>query len=186
MQKIFGAIQDLLETKDKVVVAIEGRSASGKTQVAEYIKSKIDCNVFCMDDFCLSDEQRKEKERGFANVDIPRFRHEVIGGLQKQTPFDYDKFNCKQNVYSKFVVTEQKPLNIVEGTYSCCNELCDCYDLKIFLQVDSVTQKLRLAEREPFENMEQWLSWEDDYFEKQDPEQTCDIVCTATSLLDNN
>ena len=129
MQKIFGAIQDLLETKDKVVVAIEGRSASGKTQVAEYIKSKIDCNVFCMDDFCLSDEQRKEKERGFANVDIPRFRHEVIGGLQKQTPFDYDKFNCKQNVYSKFVVTEQKPLNIVEGTYSCCNELCDCYEI---------------------------------------------------------
>lgn len=186
MQKIFGAIQDLLETKDKVVVAIEGRSASGKTQVAEYIKSKIDCNVFCMDDFCLSDEQRKEKERGFANVDIPRFRHEVIGGLQKQTPFDYDKFNCKQNVYSKFVVTEQKPLNIVEGSYSCCNELCDCYDLKIFLQVDSVTQKLRLAEREPFENMEQWLSWEDDYFEKQDPEQICDIVCTATNLLDNN
>ena len=186
VQKIFGAIQDLLEAKEKVIIAIEGRSASGKTQLATFIESKIDCNVFCMDDFCLTDEQRKEKERGFANLDVARFRHEVIGGLQKQTAFDYDKFNCKQNVYSKFVVTQQKPVNIIEGTYSCCNELRDYYDLKIFLKVDDVTQKIRLAEREPFENMQQWLSWEDDYFEKQNPEEVCDIICTSTLLFGND
>ena len=51
MQRIFSAIQSLLETKDNIIVAIEGRSASGKTQVAKFIQSKIDCNVFCMDDF---------------------------------------------------------------------------------------------------------------------------------------
>ena len=185
MQRIFSAIQSLLETKDKIIVAIEGRSASGKTQVAKFIQSKIDCNVFCMDDFCLSDEQRHEKERGFANVDVSRFRNEVIGGLKKQSSFDYDKFNCKQNVYSKFVVVEQKPVNIVEGTYSCCDQLRDCYDLKIFLKTDSITQNLHLAEREPFENMEQWLAWEDDYFKKQNPEEICDIICTSTNLLNN-
>ena len=87
---------------------------------------------------------------------------------------------------SKFVVTNQKPVNVIEGTYSCCNDLRDYYDLKIFLKVDGVTQNLRLAERQPFENMAQWLSWEDDYFEKQNPEEICDIVCTATSLLNNN
>ena len=172
MQKIFGKIQDLLEKKDKIIIAIEGRSASGKSRVADFIKSKIDCNVFCTDDFCLSDKQRENKDRGFANIDTSRFRNEVIANLQRDGSFDYDKFNCKRNVYSKYVVVEQSPVNIVEGVYSCCEQLRDHYDLKIFLQVDGITQKTRLAQAEPFERMDEFLAWEEDYFERQNPHRT--------------
>ena len=183
MRRIFGAIQDLLEKKDKIIVAIDGKSASGKTTLADFVHSKIDCNVFRMDDFCLTDEQRETKPYGCVNVDVARFYNEVVNNLQKDSPFDYDKFNFKENVYHKIVVVEQKPVNIVEGVYSCCDQLKDCYDLKIFLNIDDVEQKIRLANMDNFEQQQEFLEWEKTYFEKQSPQEDADIVCTSASLF---
>ena len=73
-------IDALLAEKDFVIVAIDGKCASGKTTLAAELAEIYDCNVFHMDDFFLRPEQRTQQrfaESG-GNVDYERFREEVL------------------------------------------------------------------------------------------------------------
>ena len=79
MEKILEAakhqINMLLEEKNFVIVAIDGKCTSGKTTLASQLAEIYDCNVFHMDDFFLRPEQRTPER--FAevggNVDYERF-----------------------------------------------------------------------------------------------------------------
>ena len=51
-------INMLLEEKNFVIVAIDGKCTSGKTTLASKLAELYDCNVFHMDDFFLRPEQR--------------------------------------------------------------------------------------------------------------------------------
>ena len=59
-------IDTLLEEKNFVIVAIDGKCTSGKTTLAGKLAELYDCNVFHMDDFFLRPEQRTPER--FAEV----------------------------------------------------------------------------------------------------------------------
>ena len=59
-------INMLLEEKNFVIVAIDGKCTSGKTTLASQLAEIYDCNVFHMDDFFLRPEQRTPER--FAEV----------------------------------------------------------------------------------------------------------------------
>ncbi|MDD2446187.1 MAG: uridine kinase, partial [Tissierellia bacterium] len=77
---VFKEIDLLMNSKDKVLVAIDGNSGAGKSTLSEILESIYSCNVFHMDHFFLRPEL-KTKERldeVGGNVDYVRFNDEII------------------------------------------------------------------------------------------------------------
>ena len=68
MDKIKQIIEEIESIKqDYIVIAIDGRCASGKTTLAEKLAQYFHANVFHMDDYFLRKEQRT-KERSLKKL----------------------------------------------------------------------------------------------------------------------
>ena len=174
MEKILEAakhqINMLLEEKNFVIVAIDGKCTSGKTTLASQLAEIYDCNVFHMDDFFLRPEQRTPER--FAevggNVDYERFHEEVLLPLKSGKAFSYRPFDCSTFTLAAPVTVAPKKLNVIEGTYSHHPYFGNPYDLKILLTVDEETQRKRILERPAFLHkrfFEEWIPMENRYFE---------------------
>ena len=163
-------INMLLEEKNFVIVAIDGKCTSGKTTLASQLAEIYDCNVFHMDDFFLRLEQRTPER--FAevggNVDYERFHEEVLLPLKSGKAFYYRPFDCSTFTLSAPVTVAPKKLNIIEGTYSHHPYFGNPYDSKLMLTVDEETQRQRVLERPAFLHkrfFEEWIPMENRYFE---------------------
>ena len=163
-------INMLLEKKNFVIVAIDGKCTSGKTTLASQLAEIYDCNVFHMDDFFLRPEQRTPER--FAevggNVDYERFHEEVLLPLKSGKAFSYRPFDCSTFTLAAPVTVIPKKLNIIEGTYSHHPYFGNPYDLKILLTVDEETQRQRILERPIFLHkrfFEEWIPMENQFFE---------------------
>ena len=175
-------IDKLLQTKEKIIIAIEGRSAAGKSSLASLLKDKYDCNLFHMDDFFLPAKEKTEerlKQPG-GNVDYIRFKEDVMDKLMEDQPFTYEIFDCKVQALTEKRTVIPKKLNIIEGAYSMHPILIENYDLKIFLDIDDDSQKERILLRngkdmyKKFVN--QWIPLEDEYIRKLGIKGKADIV----------
>lgn len=179
-QLVLSEIDRLRKKNDLIIVAIDGRCASGKTTLAEKINSSLLCNIFHMDDFFLRPEQRTQKryEEPGGNVDRERFYSEVLQPLSKGKPFEYRPFDCHTMTLSAPVSVTPKAVNIVEGTYSCHPELWDNYVLRIFLTVSPKEQLLRIERRNGADIAafkERWIPLEERYFSAYKTEENCDL-----------
>ena len=180
--ELYKSIDALLKEKEKVIVAVEGGSASGKTTLGKELKQHYECNVFHMDDFFLRPEQRtKERlvEIG-GNVDRERFYEEVVIPLSKGETVEYRRFDCSTFSLQPPVNIEPHRLTIVEGAYSTHPELGKYYDLAVFLDIDPELQKERILKRNGSEKAErffkEWIPMEQKYFEAFDIKEKCDIA----------
>ena len=165
-------IDRLLNRRESVVVAIDGKCTSGKTTLAAQLADAYDCNVFHMDDFFLRPEQRTPER--FAeiggNVDYERFAEEILTPLKTGEPFSYSPFDCSTFTLAQPVSVQPKKLTIIEGTYSHHPYFGDPYDLKILLTVTEDLQRQRVLERPAFLQsrfFESWIPMENRYFESR-------------------
>ncbi|MBQ2308773.1 MAG: hypothetical protein II373_04265, partial [Clostridia bacterium] len=71
---LFESIDRLCREKSRVVVAIEGGSASGKSTLAEMLSEIYGCSLIHMDDFFLRPEQRSEQRLSEIGGNIDRER----------------------------------------------------------------------------------------------------------------
>ena len=163
-------INMLLEEKNFVIVAIDGKCTSGKTTLASQLAEIYDCNVFHMDDFFLRPEQRTPER--FAevggNVDYERFHEEVMLPLKSGKAFSYRPFDCSTFTLAAPVTVAPKKLNVIEGTYSHHPYFGNPYDLKILLTVGEEIQRQRILERPAFLHkrfFEEWIPMENRYFD---------------------
>lgn len=174
MNEIYKMAAELLAKKDKIIIAIDGAYCSGKTYMADLIAKNIDCNVFHTKDFILPADEAGLRPNDVVGIDVPRFRAEVLEKLGVGGPFDYGKYDRDSGTYYKTVVTCQKPVNVVEGAYSLCEELDGYYDIKIFLKADGVTSAKRREEAGKY--FAEDIAREERYFEKQRPMDRADFV----------
>ncbi len=175
-------IDDLLKSKEKVIVAIEGNSAAGKSTLAYLISYVYDCNIFHMDDYFLRPElktQERMEEVG-GNVDFVRFKDEVIVGINSRSNFSYQPYDCKEMKLKEPIFVEPKKLNIIEGSYSMHPTLAANYDLKIFLQISKSEQKNRIFKRNGEfmyrRYIEEWIPKENSYFTEFNIKVKCDMI----------
>lgn len=181
-KELIEQINDLLKEKKRVIVAIEGGSASGKTSLGKELEQLFDATILHMDDFFLRPEQRtKERlEEPGGNVDRERFKEEVAIPLQKGESIKYRRFDC--STFSVLPAIEIKPakLTIIEGAYSTHPELGKYYDLSVFLDIDSKLQKERILRRNGQEKaerfFEKWIPMEQKYFEVFNVKEQCDMI----------
>ena len=174
-------IDRLLERKERVIVAIDGKCTSGKTTLAAQLAGIYDCNVFHMDDFFLRPEQRtpsRYAEIG-GNVDYECFREEVLLPLLSGKAFSYQPFDCKTFTLSEAVRVFPKKLTIIEGSYAMHPYFGDPYDLKIVLSVEPELQHQRVLER-PAALQErfftQWIPMENRYLEHFRISEKVDLI----------
>lgn len=166
--------------KESMLVAIDGRCASGKTTLAARLKEELHCNVIHMDYFFLRPEQRTRKRLGEpgGNVDYERFLEEVMHPFRQGKPFSYRRFDCKSMDFVSEIQVEPNALTIVEGAYCCHPALWDFYDLHIFLSIEPEEQLRRIAQRNGDQALvtfrERWIPLEEHYFLEYHIQERCD------------
>lgn len=190
---LFAAIDKLLTRKKHAVIAIDGKCGGGKSTLASLLCGVYSSNLIHMDDFYLPTGLRTKERLSEAggNIHYERFSSQVLPALTTlQTdstnfvPTSYQVFECHHMDYHKDTsVISDKPLTIVEGSYSLRPEFRDAYDLKIFLDIPEKLQKERLLARngkEAYKNFEsKWIPMELQYFEVFKVADCCDLIFTA-------
>lgn len=180
---LLAALDRLLAERPRVVAALEGGSAAGKTTLAATLERLYpDCRVFHMDDFFLRPEQRTEArlaEPG-GNVDRERFRAEVLEPLTRGETVQYRPYDCRTRTVGGPVPVVPGTLNIVEGAYSMHPLLAEHYDLSAFLRVSPALQRSRIERRNDPETRARffgvWIPLERRYFDALDTANRCDLT----------
>lgn len=167
---------------ERIVIAIDGKCASGKTTLGHYLQREFDANLFHMDDFFLQKEQRTPKRLAEVggNVDYERFQTEVLEPLLAGNDVKYRPFHCKTLQIGEGVEILPKRVNIIEGSYSQHTYFGDIYDLKVFMEIEPEKQLENIRERNGEEQLEvfkqRWIPKEEAYFEVFGIKEKSDIV----------
>lgn len=179
--ELLQAIDERLPRQERLLLAIDGGSASGKTTLAALLGQRYGCPVFHMDDFFLRPEQRTPQrlaEPG-GNVDRERFFSEVLQPLRQGGPASYRRYDCRTGQLLPPVLRQAGQLNVIEGAYSMHPELSALYDLSVFLAVSPETQRRRILQREPaFKQQlffQKWIPMENRYFQAFSIPERCDL-----------
>jgi len=184
---LFSRIEGLLAERGRVVVAIDGRCAAGKTTLAAVLRERFGGTVFHMDDFYLRPEQRtpdRYAEPG-GNVDRERFFEEVLLPLREGRAVSYRPFDCGAMRLGEPVCAAPAGLCVVEGSYSLHPALAGEYDLSVFLCVSPEEQRRRILTRDPARAEQffaRWIPLEERYFESCRPEERADFVLALSKM----
>ena len=189
MEKATAAVLREIENRNKpLLVAVDGRCASGKTTFAAALERELGCAVIHTDHFFLRPEQRTEERLNEAggNVDYERLREEVMLPLLTGKPFSYRKFDCGEMKLSAKIEVKPTTVTVIEGSYSCCPALWEYYGLRIFLTVDPQEQLRRIELRNGNEAAvkfrERWIPLEEKYFAACKIRERCDLVFGSEAL----
>lgn len=170
-------------TPDKVmIIAIDGRCASGKTTLAKKLSEKTGAGVIHMDDFFLPMELRTRERLSEAggNVDYERFAVEVLPYLKQGSEFTYRRFECSRMKTGENRVIPAGNLRIVEGAYSCHPRFGEYMTLRLFCDVSPQEQMNRIRERNGEEKLErfvkEWIPMEERYLNKYLIMEKADLV----------
>lgn len=173
-------ISSQLNISDKLIVAIDGPCASGKTTLTKFLQNKFNCNVFHIDDYFLRPEQRTQERLSVpgGNFDIERFENEVINGVLSDKAFFTRRFDCKTGALCSPIEITNTRLSVIEGVYSCHPNLQKYYDLKIFVKIPPEIQRERILSRNPTNAdvfFDKWIVLEEKYFSAFSIEDGCDM-----------
>ena len=187
---LFARIDRLLKEAGgrTVNIAVDGMSGSGKSTLAKLLEGIYGCNTFHMDDFFLPPVKRTTERFGEpgGNVDYERFKEQVIDHLGEER-VEYQVYDCSLQELSRTVKTSGRGVNVVEGSYSQHPYFGDCYDLRIFLEIDGE----ELAERIRRRNGEfmlrrvvgEWIPMENTYFSHFKIRENSQIVLTNQAQM---
>lgn len=184
---LFMAIDQQLAAGQRVILAIDGPCASGKTTLASLLTSVYECPVFHMDDFFLRPEQRtpeRYQEPG-GNVDRERFATSVLEPLVAGKPVTYAPFHCYTMSLGKVRTVQPAALTVVEGSYCLHPALRDAYTLRVFLTLPDDVQQERILAREGEGQLaafnSRWIPLEQAYHAACAPEAVCDFVFSTAN-----
>ena len=178
-------IEGRLEKTDRLVVALDGMSCSGKTTFARALAERFSGSVVHMDDFFLPrDRFTKEMEAlPGGNMDRDRFKAEVLTPLAAGGDFTYRAFSCSSQSLLPDPVPVTGRLILVEGAYALLPDWGPYYDLALFLQVSQEEQQGRLLLRNEAKGMvpflTRWIPREESYFSACDVKTRCDEIVDA-------
>lgn len=198
-------IEKTLPSRSRLILAIDGRSASGKTTLAARLSERFGADVIHMDDFFLPLPLRTPKrlaEPG-GNVHYERFHQEIIQPLLQEDPppvcpqngaltpascsdtplpiLTWERFDCSCGSFSPTPCrTSGQPLLIIEGAYSMRPEFRGAYDMSYFLTIGTSVQKERIITRNGTERwttfQEKWIPMEERYFSFYQIQRCCGMT----------
>ena len=175
---------------DGSILAIDGRCAAGKTTLSSLISELFCCNVIHMDSFFLPPELRTPERLSHPgeNVHHERFLEEVLLPLSRHQQISYQPFDCQTNALMPPVRLPERPLTVVEGTYSLHPRLRPYYNRSVFLTCRPEIQLSRLSKRETPDSFarfqSRWIPLEEAYFSALYPQSFCDLTLDTSDFLE--
>lgn len=183
-------LERLARENGPAVIAVDGRCGSGKTGFASLAADMLarGVNLVHMDDFYLPPDRRRQDwmEVPAGNMDLERFREEILGPAQEGRLEAYRPYDCQTGRLREPVELTGGSLTIVEGTYSQYPSLTGYYAFKIFLtcEREEQTRRLRAREGDYFPTFDRiWRTLEERYFTVCGTEGAADLVVDTTALF---
>jgi uridine kinase len=153
-----------------LVVALDGRSGSGKSTVAALVGNELHATVIPTDDFFnanVTDEEwndRTAEAKASDAIDWRRLKAEAIqplleGHVAEWHPFDFEAGARPDGTYGiSSRPTKRNPSNVIllDGAYSSRPELQDVVDFSILIETPVQVRHERLTNREESEFLEKW------------------------------
>lgn len=162
--------EDKGQHKRPLLVAIDGRSASGKTTLAGELAEEFDASVIHMDDFFLPVELRTPERFAMpgGNVHFERFQEEIMTPFEEGRLESYRRFDCKVlDFEEKKKQVKQGDVLFVEGAYSTLPRFGRYYDFSVFMDITYEEQIKRIEKRNGPEKCKQfvdrWIPLEEAY-----------------------
>ena len=181
-EEAIALIEGRLQQQDRLIVALDGMSCSGKTTWAGELAERFSGAVVHMDDFFLPRDRFTEEKQALpgGNMDRERFRREVLSPLAARESFAYAPFSCQEQALLPEKVAVSGRLIVVEGAYALLPDWGKYYDLALFLQVSAEEQQGRLLLRNGARGMvpflQRWIPREESYFAACDVRARCDAI----------
>ncbi len=183
-------ISQLLKRKNPVLVALDGRSGTGKSTIAQAIASRVEGIIVVGDDFYSGGNDDawsgfSAKEKVDKGIDWQRMRAQVLEPLLAKKPASWHPLDFTPEIgwigwKDETVKLEPAPVILVDGVYSARPELSDLVDLAVLVEADDEVRRKRLVIREGQGFMDRWHKlWdcaEDYYFTHICPRSSFDIV----------
>ena len=172
--RILDDVERIFKEKSRVIIAIDGKSGTGKSHLTKLLESCAPVSTVHMDDFFLPKEKRTEQRYRTpgGNVDSERFLSDVVIPLRNRMPFSYRPFDCSAMCLSDTIVEVDKPFIVVEGVYSLLPSFRDVYDLAYVLTAPYEARIDRIRARNGEKKLEMftslWMPLEDEYFDAFD------------------
>lgn len=169
-----------------LVLAIEGRAASGKSTLAMELSKVTKYPIIKMDHFFLPKSLQKPKrlKESGGNIHYERFIEEVLVNLKEDQPFSYTIYDCQVGGPNGMEAVPVMPWRIVEGVYSQHPKFGDYADVKVFVDVSPEEQMRRIRIRNGVQMArkfrEEWIPMEEVYFHVNRHEKNADYVCDTT------
>ena len=189
VEKAISKIKELMIHGNKpILVAIDGRSGTGKSTIAKIIAARLNGVEITADDFWIGGsneewDKRSPQEKASLAIDWKRLRGEALEPLLAGKPASWHPFDWKagKGLATHFINRGPTRLVVLDGAYSARPELSDIIDLSILVEVpDDSNRRDRLVKRENREYMDNWhRRWdpaENYYFSKVRPKDFFDII----------
>ena len=192
---LVAAIEARLKRRARpLLVAIDGPSGSGKSDLAALLARALDAVVVPTDDFYAAHiadaewDARTPAERAADAIDWRRLMAEAVepllaGRTATWYPFDFEAGPRPDGTFAAATSpTTREPAAVVvlDGAYSSRPELADLIDLSVLVDVSAAERHRRLVERdgEPYTDAweQRWRAAEDYYFTAVRPPSSFDLV----------
>ena len=189
LDRIDRAVADLAEDRP-LVVAVDGRSGTGKSTLVAEIALHLAATVVEGDDFyrggSLATWRAMSPARRAATCVEWRRQRPVLSALREGHRATWDVFDWahpawdadEPPVLPDAGAAEPAPVCILEGVYAARPELADLLDLRVWTTVPEPVRLARLREREgqpgPWDAL--WTSAEEVYAAALDPGTSLDLV----------
>lgn len=173
-----------------LLVALDGRSGTGKSRFADDLATQFDALVIRGDDFYSGGTHeewvlRTPKEKANRCIDWRRLRLEVLEPLLAGQTTQWRTHDWATGRGLSKEVSRAAPTRVIilDGAYSARPELSDLIDVSVLVTAHDQTRRARLRGREGESTMEAWHRvWdeaEDYYFTEVVRPHDVDVVVEA-------
>lgn len=182
---VVSRVNQLLQSRERVCIAIDGNCCAGKTTMAIRLGDVLDASVFHLDDYFLQPHMRTQQRlsQPGGNVDAERFLADVLLPASRGETAQVQKYDCHADMLLAPVSILSRRVTIIEGAYCLHPLLSSYYDLKIFCRIDPMLQETRILARNGADALkmfqERWIPLENRYFQALNIQEQCDLVIDA-------
>ena len=154
------------------LIAVDGRSGSGKTWLASELATPLDAPVIHLDDLYPGWDGLAKTADVLAEW--------VIGPLSKGKPARWRRFDWDTMSYAEWHTTEAAGVVVLEGCGSIRSTLAGAYAARIWVEAQAAARRQRLRARpdwtayEPFAR--QWAAGEDQLYRTEHTRRHCDVI----------
>ena len=159
-----------MEKKQRIVVAIDGPCASGKTTLAGFLADVFGAGVVHTDDFVIPHRLKTPERLSIpgGNMDDGRLIEEVLNPWKTGNDASYRRYDCHDRRYVSAEPLRAGDMLILEGSYALLPSIRRFADVSLFLTVPWEVREERLKRRESPGSfklfMDLWIPLENAYF----------------------